>query len=851
MVMVFPRPRLVARLLALLWIGMAAAHAATVDAAFTSATVVPVTTGSYDATGNDLRISLGFAPPRGTALTVVRNTGSAFLNSRFSNLKHGQLVKLAHNGTTYRFIANYYGGSGRDLVLEWAFQGAYAWGNGQNGQLGRGSSVTSAAPVAVTVTASGPLAGKTVVRMAAGDSHSLALCADGTVAAWGLNTSGQLGNDSIISSNLPVLVAFTGALALKTPVAIAAGAHHNLVLFSDGTVASWGSNAAGQLGTPTIALSSTPVAVSTAGALAGKTVISIAAGENHSLVACSDGTLVAWGLNNVGQLGNGTLVSGSPPVGVSSTGVIAGKVAVSVAAGDDHSLALFSDGSLAGWGSSNSGQLGSGFPSGRTMVPVNIPRNGALSNKSVKTLTAGGAFSLVATVDGIASAWGDNTYGSLGDGIVGNSSTPVAVKKSGTSVEGKAFTSVAAGKFHSLALCSDGTIAAWGVNTHGELGNASLNTSGTPVTVVKTGTSAVLKDTTPVAIAAGGFHSLAVAATAVINPTNESSLTQLTLGGGPAFSPAFTSGHITYQTTVPNLTSTITLTPTAANSAAKVTINNATVASGSASAPIPLNPGSNSITVKVMAPDNIVSSTYFITVTRTPVSNDPSLSALTVSGAVLSPAFNAATSAYSTSVASQVASVTVTPTATVTATTITVNGNSVVSGSPSPAIPLAVGSNTLLVRSTAQDGATVRNYTLTITRAAVPGSYEAWLIEHSLPADTPPLGDPDHDGFPTLLEYVLAGDPLAGGSPPAPVVSTDPSNFVFRFNRRASSASGTAQVFEISEDLQLWSPISITPPTAANVALGSVTPEGNQPVVVTVPREGRSRLVGRLRVTRP
>jgi hypothetical protein len=638
------------------------------------------------------------------------------------------------------------------------------------------------------------------------------------------------------------LVPLTGVLDSKTPIAIAAGDYHNLVLCSDGTLVSWGLNTLGQLGNPLTDLSRVPVAVSPATAFTGKTIRSIAAGANHNVVLCTDGTLVSWGYNNLGQLGNNTQVSTATPQKVKADTAISGRVAVAIAAGDLHSLALFADGSLAGWGSSNSGQLGSAFASGRSLEPVIIPSTGALAGKSITSLAAGSAFSLALATNGSAATWGNNTYGELGDGKAGNSSTPVNVTKSGT-ISGKTFTEVAAGRFHGLALCSDGTIAAWGVNTQGQLGNNSTSTSGTPVAVIKSG---VLANATPVAIAAHGFHSLAVAATPAVNATNETSLTQLEVGGEVPLSPSFTSGHLAYQVAVPATTSSMTFTPTAANPAAKVTIKDIPVASGEASPPIPLNQGFNNIVVQVKAADDTASSYYFITVTRASLSADAALSGLTVAGASLAPSFAPAMVNYVGTVDPTTTSVVVTPTANDPTATITLNGTDVSSGEP-VTVPLGIGLTTIEIKVTAANGMIFRNYRVQIDR----NDYAVWLADQALPPNSSPTDDPDHDGFPNLLEYVLAGNPLAASSPQAPMLTVDPEQFIFQFSRRKDSATVSQQVLEISEDLEHWSPIFITPPIAPNVAFGEVQPDGTQNVTVTVPRDGRSRLIGRLKASRP
>lgn len=124
--------------------------------------------------------------------------------------------------------------------------------------------------------------------------------------AWGWNRSGQLGNNFTTDSPVPVDVLVTGALAGKTVVAVAAGYEHSLALCSDGTVAAWGSNMNGQLGNNSTDGSPVPVAVNTdsgTSALFGKTVVAVAAGDRHSLALCSDGTVAAWGVNPTSATG--------------------------------------------------------------------------------------------------------------------------------------------------------------------------------------------------------------------------------------------------------------------------------------------------------------------------------------------------------------------------------------------------------------------------------------------------------------------------------------------------------------------------------------------------------------------
>ena len=111
-------------------------------AAFTSASSVGVNSSGYTASGSTVNLTLGYAPPTGTNLTVINNTGIGFIRGRFDNLGQGQAVQLSFDGVIYRYIANYYGGTGNDLVLQWASTRACGWGYNAQSQLGNASAAT-------------------------------------------------------------------------------------------------------------------------------------------------------------------------------------------------------------------------------------------------------------------------------------------------------------------------------------------------------------------------------------------------------------------------------------------------------------------------------------------------------------------------------------------------------------------------------------------------------------------------------------------------------------------------------------------------------------------------------------
>ncbi|WP_025620196.1 chromosome condensation regulator RCC1, partial [Salinispora cortesiana] len=191
------------------------------------------------------------------------------------------------------------------------------------------------------------------------------------------------------------------------------------------TILAWGDNNDGELGDGTTTDSSTPVEVSLP---AGTTVTAIAAGHDHSLAVTSAGTALAWGDNRFGQLGDETTTDSITPVDVS---LLAGTTVTAIAAGDDHSFAVTSAGAALAWGDNDRGELGDGTTTrSSTPVPVSLP-----AGTTVTAIAGGIAHGLALTSAGKVLAWGLNSDGQLGDGTTADSSTPVEVSlPAGTTV---------------------------------------------------------------------------------------------------------------------------------------------------------------------------------------------------------------------------------------------------------------------------------------------------------------------------------------------------------------------------------------------------------------------------------
>ena len=381
---------------------------------------------------------------------------------------------------------------------------AFAWGNNQYGQLGNNSTAGSAVPVPVDT--AGVLAGMTIAAIDAGTYHSCAV-ADGKAYCWGNNAFGQLGDNTTTDSKVPVAVNTAGVLAGKAITAIDAGPLHTCAV-ADGKAYCWGNNAFGQLGDNTTTDSKVPVAVNTAGVLAGKTVTSIDAGPLHTC-AVADGKASCWGDNYYGQLGNNTTTDSRVPVAVDTSGVLNGKTVTAIAAGGNHTCAV-ADGKASCWGYNGYGQLGN--TNTNSSLPVAVDTTGPLAGRTITAITAGASHSC-AVAEGRASCWGRGDYGQLGNNSTTGSSVPVPVDTSG--VLARTVAAITAGELHSCAV-ADGKAYCWGRGDYGQLGNNSTTNSSVPVEVT---TGGVLAGQTITAIDASYGHSAVLAAAPPLPPT--------------------------------------------------------------------------------------------------------------------------------------------------------------------------------------------------------------------------------------------------------------------------------------------------------------------------------------------
>jgi alpha-tubulin suppressor-like RCC1 family protein len=251
-----------------------------------------------------------------------------------------------------------------------------------------------------------------------------------------------------------------GTAISATVTQISAGNGHSAVILSDGSLWAWGYNHRGQLGDGTTVDRWTPVRIG------GTTSWSfVACGEFHTLGVRIDGTLWAWGYNHRGQLGDGTRTDKSSPVQIGS-----GTNWKSVSTGSEHTLALRTDGTLWTWGAPMA-MLGIGTPTGQVNSPVQVG-----TNNNWASVSCGYNHSAALRTDGSLWTWGDDSFGQLGDdGFFASKSNPVQIQPAFI------WKSVFCSSGVTRAIRNDGSLWSWGYNGQGQLGDGTTTNRPTPV----------------------------------------------------------------------------------------------------------------------------------------------------------------------------------------------------------------------------------------------------------------------------------------------------------------------------------------------------------------------------------
>jgi alpha-tubulin suppressor-like RCC1 family protein len=366
----------------------------------------------------------------------------------------------------------------------------YVWGDGFHGEMGLNDRyISRSSPVQV-----GSDVTWSKVFGTATANWRLAIKQNGTLWAWGVNGNGQLGQNNTSNRSSPTQIGALTTWATGTVGGVSGGS--TAAIKTDGTLWTWGKNDFGELGNNNVAARSSPVQVGSTPQAADSWSTADGASADRMGIR-TDGSLWLWGPPGYGKIGDDTSINRSSPVQIGTLTTWA-----KVAGLTDHSLAIKTDGSLWAWGgNANNGGRGFGSVGDNTSINRSSPvQIGADTNWS--KIAASLSHSMAIKTDGTMWSWGRNDAGNflgvLGDNTTISRSSPVQVGSLTT------WSLVSCGRYHTLAVKTDGTMWSWGRSTGGPLG---LNT---PSIASVSSPTQIGSDTNWSQISGAGVHSMAI-----------------------------------------------------------------------------------------------------------------------------------------------------------------------------------------------------------------------------------------------------------------------------------------------------------------------------------------------------
>jgi alpha-tubulin suppressor-like RCC1 family protein len=399
---------------------------------------------------------------------------------------YGKLGNATTTGTTSTPVTTFSGGTNwKQVVTGYRHSAAiktdgtlWTWGSGTYGRLGTNDSTNRSTPVTTF------LGGTNWKQVSCAQFHTAAVKTDGTLWTWGFSSEGRLGTLDALSFRVTPVTTFAGGTnwadtatgAEDELYTLSAGGSHTAAIKTDGTLWTWGNGSNGRLGNNSITSIPTPV-TTFSGGTNWKQVI---AGNAHTAAIKTDGTLWTWGSGSFGVLGNNSVSQVSTPVTTFSGGTNWKQVSATL--NGSHTVAVKTDGTLWTWGYGGNGRLGNAVITTNRSTPVTTFSGGT----NWKQVSAGTGHTAAIKTDGTLWTWGYGGQGRLGNAATaGNISTPVTTFSGGTN-----WKQVACGFNHTSAIKTDGTLWTWGFNSSGQLGNATTTgTTSTPVTTFSGGTN--------------------------------------------------------------------------------------------------------------------------------------------------------------------------------------------------------------------------------------------------------------------------------------------------------------------------------------------------------------------------
>ncbi len=340
----------------------------------------------------------------------------------------------------------------------------WGWGYDSSGQLGDGYSVSRMTPVRVcNFVIESPYS---VEIAAVGNYFSIVIDkTDGSIWSWGFNTQGQLGDNSVLCKSVPASI--QGSKKTFCKIGVGGGNDFLLAIDNTGQVWAWGNNNNGQLGDNSVISRRTPVSIQGS----KKTFSSITIGAKHTIAIDNNYVLWGWGYNFYGQLGVNSTVSRRTPVSIQG----AKKTFCQIKSGNNHTVGIDKNGQIWGWGYNFYGQLGVNSTASDRCTPVSI--QGA--KKTFCQITAGRNHTIGIDKNGQVWGWGRNGYGQLGDNSITSRLTPISLLGAK-----KTFCKINSGADQTIGIDKNGQVWSWGINLLGALGDNSVVSRRTPVSIL-------------------------------------------------------------------------------------------------------------------------------------------------------------------------------------------------------------------------------------------------------------------------------------------------------------------------------------------------------------------------------
>ena len=345
----------------------------------------------------------------------------------------------------------------------------FTWGFNVNGQLGDGSTTNKSIPTEITNSFI-IYSGDKVVSLYLGSNYSSAITLYNRVFTWGNNDNGRLGDGTTTERYVPMEITNQFDIGYDAKVvSIVLGESHSSAITSNERIFTWGNNDNGKLGDGTTTDRYIPTDITNQFNLENdEKVVNLSLGTVHSSAITSNKRVFTWGLNSVGQLGDGSKNDRYEPTEITHQfNLKIGEKITNLSLGYFESSAITSKGRIFTWGSS---QL---VPIEMNIFSIKIKRIYLPISESTLKLCSGSLYSSLVTTEGRVFSWGLNNYGQIGDGTTTDRYVPTEITNNFNLQAGEKVVNLAIGREHSSAITSNGRVFSWGRNNYGQLGDGT------------------------------------------------------------------------------------------------------------------------------------------------------------------------------------------------------------------------------------------------------------------------------------------------------------------------------------------------------------------------------------------